>query len=212
VISSGAAAAVINDRQSADSQGSASTGVPVPIDKSLGGTDPVNISGSLPPASFAASVAAASRTTASSASSAPSASAVGFAAALEKVALPASDATRFAPNDRSTLSYLTPADRELIQAATGFVISSDGVVQNPVPGKSVDNFVSQLAMDRYNGKLTGEVTAGYLKEQFAKYSGPAAGNSAFDQAYLDAALSFLEARDRRRAEDSTPRSSFNVGL
>ena len=76
----------------------------------------------------------------------------------------------------------------------------------------MDNFVSALASDRYNGRIEGEVTAGYLKDLFAKYTGPNAGNSAFDPAYLDAALSFMDARDRQRAENPTPRSSFNVGI
>lgn len=134
----------------------------------------------------------------------------GFAAALEKVGLPASDAARFAPNERSTLSYLTPADREMVQAATGLVVSSDGIVQNPRWGEGMDNFVSALASERYNGRIEGEVTSGYLKDLFAKYN--VGGTTTFDPAYLDAALSFMDARDQRRSEDPTPRSSFSLGV
>jgi hypothetical protein len=134
--------------------------------------------------------------------------ATGFAAALEKVGLPAADAARYAPNERSTLSHLTPADRELISASTGFVISSDGVVQNP-NGRVVDNFIAELAVERATGRLEGAVTSGYLKDLFAKYRN--GGESALNPAYLDAALAFMEARDQRRAEDPTPRSSFTIG-
>lgn len=135
-----------------------------------------------------------------------------FAGALEKVGLPASDATRYAPNDRSSLSHLTPADRELIQASTGFVVSSDGVVQNPAR-KTVDPFLATLSFERQSGRLEGPVTATYLKDLFAQYSDPVkTPNRAFDPAHLDAALSFMDARDRQRAENPTPRSSFNVGI
>lgn len=98
----------------------------------------------------------------------------------------------------------------MITAATGFIISSDGVVQNPVPGKSVDNFISELATERQLGRLQGEVTPDYLTGLFSKYSQDP--DAALNPAYLDAALSFIDARDHRRAEDTAPRSSFNLGL
>lgn len=137
----------------------------------------------------------------------------GFEAALAAVAPQpkVSDAQRYAPQEGNLLSYLTPADRQLLQAATGFEISSDGQVMNPIYGESVDSLIVEVANARYYGELTGEVTGDYLKGMFAKYAGSESMAASFSPERLEKALELLADRDARRAEGVRP-SSFNVGV
>ena len=137
----------------------------------------------------------------------------GFEAALA-AATPqptVSDAQRYAPQGDSLLSYLTPADRQLLQAVTGSEISSDGTVMNPKYGESVDSLIVEIANARYSGELKGEVTSDYLKGMFAKYAGSENMAASFTPERLEKALDLLADRDARRAQGVRP-SSFNVGI
>jgi hypothetical protein len=122
------------------------------------------------------------------------------------------DEDRYAPRPGQDLSYLTPDDRRMIKAATGYVISSDGVVQNPTPGQVVDPFIAVLASDRVQGNVSGSsVTPDYLRQVFAKYGNNLQNaNMAFNPAYLDRALDYLAQTEKDRS-DGTSRSSFSVG-
>ena len=134
----------------------------------------------------------------------------GFEAALAAVTPQpkVNDAQRYAPQVGNLLSYLTPADRELLQAVTGFEVSSDGQVMNP--GKdTVDDLIVEVANARYYGELTGEVTGDYLKGMFAKYAGSENMAASFSPERLEKALDLLADRDARRAQGVRP-SSFNV--
>ncbi|MGY1843011.1 hypothetical protein [Modestobacter sp. SYSU DS0875] len=121
-----------------------------------------------------------------------------------------SDAQRYAPNGDNLLSYLTPGDRQLLQAATGYEISSDGTVLNP--GKEpVDSMIVIMAIHRQNGQLQGEVTSGYLTGLFRQYAGSSDMAASFSPDRLNKALDLLADRDAQRAQGVT-RSSFNVGI
>jgi hypothetical protein len=146
------------------------------------------------------------------AGSGSAATAAAFAAELEAVHVPASDSTRYAPDGVQLLSWLTPDDRQMIAAATGLVISSDGEIQNPRPDQgAVDPFVAVLASERMNGRLEGDATKPYLQTLFDQY-GPGTGNSAFDQSYLEKLFDYIDERSQRRAEAITPPSSFSVRI
>jgi hypothetical protein len=142
-----------------------------------------------------------------------------FAAALTDVAGPAgspsiSDEDRYAPQPDQDLSYLTPDDRRMIKASTGYVVSSDGKITNPTPGKAVDSFISILASERRQGNVTGAtVTPSYLQGLFAKYGNDSQNaNAAFNPDYLGKALKYLADSEKQKAADGLPRQSLNVAL
>ena len=165
-----------------------------------------------PANSYFHSVSAARSSGASPSVSASSASS-GFAAALASVAAKpvVNDAQRYAPSGDSLLSHLTPADRELLQAATGFEISSDGTVMNPKYGESVDPMIMVVAMQREDGSLKGELTGEYLTGLFKQYAGESNMAASFNPDRLEKALDVLADRDARRAQGVRP-SSFDVGI
>jgi hypothetical protein len=164
-----------------------------------------------PATSYFPSLTAMRQSTPSPTASSP-ATGSGFEAALAAVTpqpTTMSDAQRYAPQDGNLLSYLTPADRQLLQAVTGFEVSSDGQVVNPDYSKSVDDLIVEVANARYYGELTGEVTGDYLKGMFAKYAGSENMAASFSPERLQKALDLLADRDARRAQGVRP-SSFNV--
>jgi hypothetical protein len=120
------------------------------------------------------------------------------------------DAERYAPRPGSTLSYLTPADRQMLAAATGFQVSSDGVVQNPGP-HPVHPMLLEIAINRMNGRLEGDVTSSFLTDLFAKYKGDAVLGSFFTDDVLGKALDHLSG-ERRRREGGEPASNFSMRL
>jgi hypothetical protein len=118
------------------------------------------------------------------------------------------DAQRYAPRPGNTLTYLTPADRQMLAAATGFEVSSDGVVQNP-GRKPVHPLILQVATDRQNGRLQGDVTEAYLTEVFKTYRDDDVMGSSFTDDVLSRALDHL-ANQRQRRADGVILSSFNM--
>jgi hypothetical protein len=78
----------------------------------------------------------------------------------------------------SLLTNLTANDRQFITAATGSVISADGTITNPTTDgsganptdTSVNPFILQIAGDRLNGTLTGDITTSYFQHLAAQAS------------------------------------------
>ena len=136
----------------------------------------------------------------------------GFEAALAAVAPQptVSDAQRYAPQGDSLLSYLTPADRQLLQAVTGFEISSDGQVMNPGED-TVDDLIVAVANARYHGELKGDVTGAYLTGLFEQYAGSENMAASFSPERLEKALDLLADRGAQRTQ-GVRLSSFDVGL
>jgi len=56
-----------------------------------------------------------------------------------------------APQGDNLLSYLTPADRQLLQAATGYEISSDGQVMNPGE-ETVDSLIVEISHEQLHAR------------------------------------------------------------
>ncbi|RBY84145.1 hypothetical protein [Blastococcus sp. TF02A-30] len=136
--------------------------------------------------------------------------ALASASAAQELPSEVSDADRYAPRPGSLLSYLTPADRQMLAAATGFQVSSDGVVQNPGP-HPVHPLLSEVAINRMTGHLEGGATASYLTDLFAKYKGDAELGSFFTDDVLGKALDHLSG-ERRRRESGDPASNFSLRL
>ncbi|RBY78599.1 hypothetical protein DQ239_08640 [Blastococcus sp. TF02-09] len=121
-----------------------------------------------------------------------------------------SDAQRYAPQPGNSLTFLTPADRQMLAAATGSTISSDGVVQSSVR-QPVHPLILEIAMDRESGRLQGDVTPSYLTDLFGKYKHDAALGSSFTDDVLGKALDHLSS-ERRRREGGEPASNFSLRL
>jgi hypothetical protein len=108
------------------------------------------------------------------------------------------------------LTSLTANDRQFIAAATGSVISDDGTVTNPTTdgsaanpsNTSVNPFILQIAAQRSNGTLTGDITPTYfqnLASQASELGQP------IDPNILSAGLQYLE--NQNTATPQTPGSA-----
>ena len=96
------------------------------------------------------------------------------------------------PESASSLTVLTADDRALIKAATGYEVSSSGVVTNAAIDE-VEPFISTLASDRAAGRLRGEITLPYLNGLVAR--------SNANPDYLSGAVEYLKPRGREKRVD-----------
>jgi hypothetical protein len=105
------------------------------------------------------------------------------------------------------LTNLTANDRQFITAAAGSVISDDGTITNPTangaaaaPSKlSASPFILQIASDRLNGTLTGDITTTYFQHLASE---AAEVSQAIDPNIVSAGLQFLN--DPNTAKPQTP--------
>jgi hypothetical protein len=108
------------------------------------------------------------------------------------------------------LTNLTANDRQFITAATGSVIAADGTVTNPAAGgaaanpsnTSVNPFILQIAGDRLNGSLKGDITPGFFQHLASQDSEL---GQAIDPNILSAGLQFLQGQNT--AKPQTPAST-----
>ncbi len=131
----------------------------------------------------------------------------GWLDAQESVGLPSGDWATYWPDSSAELSWLTPVDREMIHATTGWLVASDGQVKAP-RGRPVDPFIRAVAADRVGGEFRLELTAQYVADLIEHHD--AAGGEQIDRRYLDKALDFFAAQAHRRAEDPFFRTSFTL--
>jgi hypothetical protein len=107
------------------------------------------------------------------------------------------------------LTNLTANDRQFITAATGSVISDDGTVTNPTTDGSAANpsnpsvspFVLQIAGDRLNGALTGDITPSYFQHLASQASDL---GQAIDPNILSAGLQYLEGQNTAKPQSGSP--------
>jgi hypothetical protein len=108
------------------------------------------------------------------------------------------------------LTNLTANDRQFITAATGSVISADGTLTNPAangaaatPSKtSINPFILQIAGERSNGTLKGDITPDFFQHLASQDSEL---GQAIDPNVLSAGLQFLQ--DQNTAKPQTPAST-----
>jgi hypothetical protein len=105
------------------------------------------------------------------------------------------------------LTNLTANDRKFITAATGSVIAADGTVTNPTTDGSSANtsgspFILQIAAQRSNGTLTGDITPTYFQHLASQDSEL---GQAIDPNVLSAGLQYLE--NQNTAKPETPASA-----
>lgn len=105
------------------------------------------------------------------------------------------------------LTNLTANDRKFITAATGSVIAADGTVTNPTTDGSAANtsgspFILQIAAQRSNGTLTGDITPTYFQHLASQDSEL---GQAIDPNVLSAGLQFLQ--DQNTTKPETPASA-----
>ncbi|HLJ01055.1 MAG TPA: hypothetical protein VKT76_15180, partial [Bradyrhizobium sp.] len=95
------------------------------------------------------------------------------------------------------LTNLTENDGQFITAATGLVVANDGAVTNPTASGSaaasspapVNPFILQIAGDRLNGTLSGNITPTFFQHLASQESEL---GQAIDPKVLSAGLQFLQ--------------------
>jgi hypothetical protein len=104
---------------------------------------------------------------------------------------------------------LTANDRQFIAAASGTVIAADGTVTNPTTDGSAANpsnpsaspFVLQIAGDRLNGALTGDITPSYFQHLASQASEL---GQAIDPNVLSAGLQYLGSQNTAKQQSGNP--------
>lgn len=113
------------------------------------------------------------------------------AAAPAVAATPAAEGTKL-------FTHLTKSDREMLYAATGAHVNDDGVMvsmKEPYTDEDIKAaavFGMQIDSDREWGRLTGDITASYLKSLMVGEQSGRGGGIGTD--VLDRALDFLANR------------------
>jgi hypothetical protein len=103
------------------------------------------------------------------------------------------------------LTNLTANDRQFITAATGTVIAADGTATNPAANgaaanptnTSVSPFILQIAGQRSNGTLTGDITSSFFQHLAAQDSEL---GQAIDPNVVSAGLQFLQSQTTAKAQ------------
>jgi len=125
------------------------------------------------------------------------ASEVGRASALSELEKTGEVERGWKAGDRS-YDRLTSSDREVLFAATGSWIDSEGQLRWEPPGdpamnKAAVRLASQMETDRRTGALVGDVSSDYIKELMVRVSDGSVNS--IDPKVLDRALDFTRSRD-----------------
>ncbi len=107
------------------------------------------------------------------------------------------------------LTNLTANDRKFITAATGSVVAADGTITNPTANGaaaapsnlSASPFILQIAGDRLNGALTGDITSPYFQHLASQDSEL---GQAIDPNILSAGLQYLGSQNTAKQQSGSP--------